>query len=61
MTMIMLGKRPVRTEDAIAHGLTTELWSSLTKCWHVKPEDRLTISEMLALLLSMCVNAPISD
>ena len=61
MTMIMLGKRPVRTEDATAHGLTTELWLSLTKCWHVKPEDRLTISEMLALLRSMCVNAPISD
>ncbi|KAF9643197.1 kinase-like protein [Thelephora ganbajun] len=53
MTKIILGERPVQAEGANAYGLTTELWISLTKCWHAKPEDRITISEILEYLRSV--------
>ena len=55
MTKITLGQRPTRPEGMKARGLTTELWCSLTKCWHENPEDRITISEILELLNSTSV------
>jgi len=55
MTKITLGERPTRPEGAKTHGLTTKLWNGLTKCWHARPEDRITISEALELLVSAWV------
>ena len=61
MTKIMLGERPGRPEGTEAFGLTTELWDCLTVCWRQKPEDRITISEVLALLNSTWVLPLIQD
>ena len=55
MTKIIFGKRPDRPEGTEALGLTTELWNCLTNCLHHKPEDRITISEVLAFLNSTWV------
>ena len=61
MTKIVLGERPERPEGAEALGLTTELWNCLKKCWDQKPEGRIGISEVLALLNSMWVLPLICD
>lgn len=58
MTKITLGECPVRPESTKALGLTTELWNGLTKCWHVNPNDRITISEILVLLRYVWVLFP---
>jgi len=50
MTKITLGELPVHPEGSEARGLTTELWNGLAKCWHTKPEDRITVPEVLELL-----------
>lgn len=55
MTKITLGERPSRPEGAEALGLTTGLWNRLTNCWHEKPDDRITISQVLTFLTSTCV------
>lgn len=55
MTKITLGELPVRPERDKASGLTTNLWNGLTKCWHTKPEDRITIPEVLELIYSLWV------
>ena len=55
MTKIILEKRPDRPEGAEAFGLTTVLWNCLTECLHQKPEDRITISEVLGFLNSTWV------
>ena len=55
MTKITLGELPIRPERDKASGLTTKLWNGLTKCWHTKPEDRITIPEALELLNSSWV------
>jgi len=52
MTNITLGKRPDRPKGMEQLGLTTEVWNCLTKCWRQNPEERMTISEVLALLNS---------
>ncbi|KAF9644876.1 kinase-like protein [Thelephora ganbajun] len=52
MTNITLNKRPDRPKNTEPLGLTTELWNCLTKCWCERPEDRIPISEVLALLNS---------
>ena len=61
MTKITLGERPSRPEGAEALGLTTGLWNRLTDCWHEKPEDRITISQVLAFLTSTRVRFHIED
>lgn len=61
MTKITLGERPRRPEGTEALGLTTGLWDCLTNCWHTKPEDRITISQVLTFLTSMCVHSHIED
>lgn len=61
MTMIVFGDRPDRPEGTEALGLTTELWNCLTKCWHENPEERIGISEVLALLNSTWVLPLIQD
>ena len=50
MTNIALAKRPSRPKGAEPLELTTEVWNCLTRCWHQNPEERMTISEVLALL-----------
>ena len=55
MTKITLGDLPIRPERDKASGLTTKLWNGLTECWHTKPEDRITIPEVLELIYSLWV------
>ena len=54
MTKIILGERPDRPEGTGALGLTAAVELS-NGVWHQKPEDRTTISEVLALLNSTWV------
>ena len=61
MAKITFGERPGRPEGTEALGLTTELWNCLKNCWHEKPDDRMTISQVLTFLTSMCVHPYIEN
>jgi hypothetical protein len=49
------GVHPCRPKGAELVGSSTEVWNCIEKCWHQKPSERITISEVLALLSSMWV------
>jgi len=49
------GERPRSPAGEEELGLTVEFWRTLAKCWEMKPEDRISASDMLDFLFYMWV------
>ena len=56
VSRITSGQRPREPEGKEELGLTVEFWWTVAKCWEMEPENRVTVSDMLNLLLYMWVH-----